>query len=287
MKFIADSLSMVVVLIFVTVGFIPQAGATDLWKTLPVPISAPKAKATGYANVNGAEIYFTIHGSGEPLILLHGGLGNTECWGGQISAFSAKYKVINIASRGHGRSTRDNQAYSYHLMASDVLAVMDILSLKKASIVGWSDGGIIGLDIAINNPDRLIKLFAFGANFNPSGVKSSVETDTTFGAYVERAAVDYARLSKTPKQFDEFVAQISEMWAKLPNFSPEQLKSIRVPVAIVDGEYDEAIDYEHTKQMAALIPGSTLIILSNLSHFAMWQDTETFNTTVLKYLGMK
>jgi pimeloyl-ACP methyl ester carboxylesterase len=287
MKNITVFLMALAIGIFVITGSAPVAGAVELWKTLPEPPTTPRAKAIGYANVNGAEIFFTIHGYGEPLILLHGGLGNTDYWGGQIAAFSAKYKVISIASRGHGRSTRDNQAYGYHLMASDVLAIMDILSIKKASIVGWSDGGNIGLDIAINNPDRLLKLFAFGANFNPSGVKPTVETDATFGAYVERAAADYSRLSQTPKQFDQFVAQISEMWAKQPNFTPEQLKSIHVPVAIAVGEYDEAIKPEHTKQMASLIPGSTLITLPNLSHFAMWQDAETFNAAVLKYLNMK
>ena len=92
-------------------------------------------------------------------------------------------------------------------------------------------------------------LFALGANFNPSGVKPTVETDAVFGAYVERAATDYTRLSKTPKQFDAFVAQISEMWAAQPNFTPEQLKSIRVPVAVAVGEHDEAIKLEHTKEI--------------------------------------
>jgi len=287
MKHFTVCLTALVIGIFALAGFGPEAGAAELWKTLPAPLPVPEAKATGYAKVNGAEIYYAIYGSGEPLILLHGGLGNTDYWGGQIAEFSAKYKVITIASRGHGRSTRDDQPYSYHLMASDVLAVMDILSIDKASIVGWSDGGNIGLDIAINNPDRLVKLFAFGANFNPSGVKPTVETDPVFGAYVERAAADYSRLSKTPKQFDEFVAQISEMWAKQPNFTPAQLKSIKVPVAIADGEYDEAIKLEHTQQMASLIPGSTLILLPNLSHFAMWQDAKAFNTAVLDYLEMK
>ena len=118
-------------------------------------------------------------------------------------------------------------------------------------------------------------------------MKPTVETDAVFGAYVDRAAADYSRLSKTPKQFDGFVAQISEMWAKLPNFTPDQLKSIKVPVAVADGEYDEAIELEHTKQMAALIPGSTLILMPNLSHFAMWQDADAFNAAVLKYLDMK
>jgi pimeloyl-ACP methyl ester carboxylesterase len=287
MKNITVCLTALAIGIFAIAGSAPEARPAELWKTLSAPMSAPPASETGYAKVNGAEIYYAIYGSGKPLILLHGGLGNTDYWGGQIAAFSARYKVINIASRGHGRSTRDDQAYSYHLMASDVLAVMDILSIKKASIVGWSDGGNIGIDIAINNPDRLVKLFALGANFNPSGVKPTVETDAVFGAYVERAAADYTRLSKTPKQFDEFVAQISEMWAKQPNFTPEQLKSIRAPVAVALGEYDEAISLEHTKQMASLIPGSTLILLPNLSHFAMWQDPEGFNAAVLKYLDMK
>jgi len=287
MRYITVCLTALIIGIFALVGSAPEAGATELWKTLPAPLPAPEAKETGYAKVNGVEIYYAVYGSGEPLILLHGGLGNTDYWGGQIASFSAKYKVINIASRGHGRSTRNEQPYGYHLMASDVLAVMDFLSIKKASIVGWSDGGNIGLDIAINNPDRLVKLFAFGANYNPSGVKPTVETDPTFGAYVERTAADYAKLSKTPKQFDAFVAQISEMWAKEPNFTPEQLKSIRVPVAVADGEYDEAIELEHTKQMASLIPGSTLILMPNLSHFAMWQDPKAFNTAVLKYLDMK
>ena len=287
MKYTTVCLMALIFGIFAVTGSLPESGATELWKTLPAPLPAPEAKETGYAKVNGVEIYYTVYGSGEPLILLHGGLGNTNYWGGQIADFSAKYKVINIASRGHGRSTRNDQPYGYHLMASDVLAVMDFLGIKKASIVGWSDGGNIGLDIAINNPDRLVKLFAFGANFNPSGVKPTVETDATFGAYVERTAADYAKLSKTPKEFDAFVAQISEMWAKQPNFTPEQLKSIKVPVAVVLGEHDEAIKLDHTKEMASLIPGSTLILMPNLSHFAMWQDPKAFNAEVLKYLDMK
>ncbi len=263
------------------------AVAEELWKTLPKPLPAPTPKETGTVKVNGAEIYYAVYGSGEPLILLHGGLGNTEYWGGQIAPLSKKYKVISIDSRGHGRSTRDDQPYSYHLMASDVLAVMDHLGIKKATIVGWSDGGIIGLDIAISNPDRLAKLFAFGANFNTSGIKPTVEKDPTFGAYVGMAAADYARLSKTPKAFDAFVGQISEMWHHQPDFKPEQLKTISVPVAVVVGEYDEAIKPEHTKEMASLIPNATLIILPNVSHFAMWQDPEAFNAAMLKYLDKK
>ncbi len=132
MRYITVCLTALIIGIFAITGSVPEAGATEPWKTLPEPIAAPEAKESGYAKVNGVEIYYAIYGSGEPLILLHGGLGNTDYWGGQIADFSAKYKVVNIASRGHGRSTRNEQPYGYHLMASDVLAVMDFLSIKKA-----------------------------------------------------------------------------------------------------------------------------------------------------------
>jgi pimeloyl-ACP methyl ester carboxylesterase len=286
MKRVTVFLTALVVGIFAMFIAEPKAGEAEVWKTLPATKQMPAATATGNARVNGVEIYFTIHGSGEPLILLHGGLGSTEDWGGQVAGFSAKYKVISIASRGHGRSTRDDQAYTFHLMASDVLAVMDILSIEKASIVGFSDGANIGIDIAINNPDRLDKLFAFGANFDPSGALPTVHTDSVFGAYVGRVAADYGRLSSTPDQFSDFLAQISQMWAVEPSFTEDQLKAIQAPIAIAEGEFSEVISLEHTKQLAAFIPGSTLILLPNLSHFAMWQGPESFNAAVLEFLEM-
>ncbi|PCH70054.1 MAG: alpha/beta hydrolase [Rhodobacteraceae bacterium] len=269
----------------VAVTALPPASAQELWETLSAPLPTPEATTSGYANVNGAQIYFATYGTGDPLILLHGGLGNTDYWGGQIDAFAKDHKVITIASRGHGRSTNNGQPYSYSLMASDVLGVMDAMGIAKAPIVGWSDGGNIGLDIAINNPDRLTSLFAFGANFNPSGIKASVDTNETFGAYVGLSAEYYTKLSKTPDGFDAFVGELVNMWAEQPNFTPEQLGAIPVPVAVADGDHDEAIDIAHTKQMAAMIPGSDLIILPGLSHFAMWQDPATFNAAVLKFLA--
>jgi len=269
----------------VAVTALPPANAAELWETLSAPRPTPEATLSGYANVNGAQIYFATYGTGAPLILLHGGLGNTDYWGGQIDAFAKDHTVITIPSRGHGRSSNNGQPYSYHLMASDVLAAMDAMGVAKAPIVGWSDGGNIGLDIAINNPGRLTSLFAFGANFNPSGVKPSVETNETFGAYVGLSAEYYTKLSKTPDGFDAFVGELVNMWAEQPNFTAEQLGAIPVPVAIADGDHDEAIDMAHTKQMAAMIPGSELIILPGLSHFAMWQDPATFNAAVLKFLA--
>lgn len=264
---------------------IRPALAEDLWMTLPEEPPMPKASETGAADVNGIKLYYAVYGSGAPLLMLHGGLGHSDVWGAQIPAFAAKYKVIAVDSRGHGRSTRDDQPFGYDLMADDVIALLDKLGIDKASIVGWSDGGIIGLDIAIRYPERLDKLFAFGANYNLSGLKDDIDQNPTFNAYIERAGQDYARLSPTPDDYEVFVEAIAAMWYSEPDFSTEQMMGITSPVAIADGEHDEAIRREHSEEMAELIPGATLVILPNVSHFAFWQDPKLFNKAVLDFLA--
>jgi pimeloyl-ACP methyl ester carboxylesterase len=144
---------------------------TPRWKTLPELAPMPAARASGMAPVNGIALYYAIYGHGAPLVLLHGGLASADYWSAQIPAFARSHEVIVVDSRGHGRSTRDARPYSYDLMASDVIALLDDLRIAKASIVGWSDGGIIGLDIAMRYPERIDRLFAFGANFDPTGLK--------------------------------------------------------------------------------------------------------------------
>ena len=129
-------------------------------------------------------------------------------------------------SRGHGRSTRDARPYSYDLMADDVVAVMDTLRITEADVVGWSDGAILGLDLAIRHPDRVGKVFAFAANTVTSGVQEGVEKNPTFARFIDRAGHEYARLSATPKDYDAFVAQISKMWETEPNWTDAQLQSI-------------------------------------------------------------
>jgi pimeloyl-ACP methyl ester carboxylesterase len=169
-------------------------------------------------------------------------------------------------------------------MASDVLALMDYLHLDTAAIVGWSDGAIIGLDLAIHHPERVARLYAFAANSNPSGVKE-VSRSPVFTEFIARAAAEYAQLSPTPGQFKQFVADIEHMWATQPAFSDAQLKGIAVRVWIVDADHDEAIKRENTDLMASLIPGAGELILPEVSHFAFLQDPAMFNQTLLRFLS--
>ncbi len=261
-----------------------NAVAAEKWMQLGDVAAMPAPAESGYAEVNGIEMYYAVYGEGDPLILLHGGLGNADYWANQIPAFAEQFKVIVADSRGHGRSTRTEEPYSYQLMASDVLALMDHLDIDKASLVGWSDGGIIGLDIAMNHPERLDRLFAFGANYTIEGLRDDVADSTVFNAYIERAGKDYEKLSKTPTEYEAFLNAISGMWATQPNYTADQLRAITVPTAIADGAHDEGIRQEHNAEMAELIPGAKLVILPDLSHFAMWQDPAQFNQAVLDFL---
>ena len=267
--------------------FASSARAEQQWLTLPPTPSLPQAAQSGYAPVNGIKIWYASFGTkearGEPVILLHGGLANANYWGNQVKALQSRYRVIVMDSRGHGRSSRDDKPYGYDLMASDVLALMDFLKIPKAAIVGWSDGAIIGLDIALNHPERLTKLFAFAANSDPSGV-SDITSSPVFNAFIARAEKEYETLSPTPTEYQSFLAQVQKMWETQPNWTADDLGRIAVPVWIVDADHDEAIKRENIEFMAANVPNAGLLLQPEVSHFSFIQDPEQFTSDVLHFL---
>jgi len=263
------------------------AAAEERWQTLPEPAAMPKPDQSGNAPVNGIQMYYAVFGAGDPILLIHGGLGHADIWASQVATMSKTHKVIVADSRGHGRSTRTEQPYGYDLMASDYLALLDYLKIDKTALVGWSDGGIIGIDIALHHPERLTRLFAQAANVTTDGVDPGVMTNKTFAAYIDRSGRDYKKMSKTPDQYDAFVAQISHMWESEPAWTKEQLGKITTPTAIVAGDHDEAIKREHTEYMASVIPGAKLIILPNASHFAMLQAPDEYSQAALDFIDAK
>lgn len=274
----------VVILLMASTAF---AVAEERWQTLPEPAAMPKADQSGYAPVNGIQMYYAVFGAGDPILLIHGGLGHADIWASQVATMSKTHKVIVADSRGHGRSTRTEQPYGYDLMASDYLALLDYLKIDKTALVGWSDGGIIGIDIALHHPERLTRLFAQAANVTTDGVDPGVMTNKTFAAYIDRSGRDYKKMSKTPDQYDAFVSQISHMWESEPAWTKEQLGKITTPTAIVAGDHDEAIKREHTEYMASVIPGAKLIILPNASHFAMLQAPDEYSQAALDFIDAK
>lgn len=250
---------------------------------------APALPATGAEERtirhDGADIWFATFGAGPPVVLLHGGLGHSGNWGHQVPALlRSGRRVVVVDSRGHGRSTRDARPYSYELMASDVLAVMDAAGLAKAALVGWSDGACTALVLARQAAERISGVFFFACNMDPSGVKANIEPNATLQRCWSRHVADYAQLSATPGEFKQFATAVQQMQKTQPNYSPRDLADIRVPVAIVQGEHEEFITQEHASYLTRSIPDAELVLLPGVSHFAPLQRPELFNTALCAFL---
>jgi len=270
------------------VAIVP-AYSEERWQTQPPTPLLPAGTVGHRVMINGAQLWYAHWGAnnkGIPVLLLHAGGLNSNYFGQLIPTLVRHgYQVIAMDSRGQGRSARGEGPITYHLMATDVLKLLDLLHLREVSLVGCSDVGIIGLDLAINHPERLHRLFAFGANANLSGVYEDADNAPLFVAFEARAKDEYRQLSPTPNDWDSYNAVMNKMWHTLPNYTSEQLRSIRVPTTIGDGEYDDIIKPEHVRYLAATIPEARLVILPDVSHFAILQDPGAFSAAVLDFLG--
>jgi pimeloyl-ACP methyl ester carboxylesterase len=259
------------------------------WNSLPVERPLPPLDLEGHVDRDGARIWYATIGVGAPVILLHGGMACSDAWGNQVPALvRSRHRVILIDTRGHGRSTLGPKPLSYELMEGDVLAVMEALGVGKASIVGWSDGANTGLVMAMRDPERLGKLYAFGANMNLQAVKPDAFSAPILGQVVERLARDYQRLSPTPERFAALHDEVDAMQKVEPDYSSEQLRSIHGPqVMIADGDHEEFIEPGHPAYLAKMIAGSQLTILRDAGHFAPWQSADAFNRSIIGFLDQK
>ncbi|MBX9455423.1 MAG: alpha/beta hydrolase [Rhizobium sp.] len=252
----------------------------DATGAAPLPADA----RTGRVSNRGASIWYAECGAGPAVILLHGGLGNAGNWGYQVAPLvEAGYRAILMDSRGHGRSTRDGQPYSYDLMGTDVLAVMDLLSIDKAAIVGWSDGACTGMVLGRHHPERIAGIFFFACNMDSSGTLP-FELTPRIERCFSRHKKDYATLSPTPDTFDDFVEAVGLMQRTQPDYRAADLATIAVPVTIAQSVGDEFIRREHAEYLARTIPGAELVMMEGVTHFAPVQRPDAFNGAMLRFL---
>ena len=226
-----------------------------------------------YADVNGLNMYYEVHGEGRPLLMLHGGTGSIpEKW---IPLFTPQFRVIAPEQMGHGR-TADlmDRPFHYHDMAKDTVELMRQLGIESAAVVGCSDGGIIGLDMAIHHPGRVTKLAVTGANSRTDGYTAeNLEWARTFNPEDESASDDYARLS--PDGADHwpiFLGRLQPMWSAEPSFTREELQSIEAPTLLIIGDGD-IVTPEHAVEMFRTIPGAQLCVVPNAGHCVMPEET--------------
>ncbi len=250
------------------------------------PACATLVHSGHYVRVRGIRMYYELHGRGAPLLLLHGGAGNGMQFSKQLPVFSRRYRCIVPDCCAQGRTTDRPGPLTYHAMAEDMIALLDHLHVPRADIMGWSDGGVIGLDMAIHHPDRVSHLVTFGANFRPDGLNpqdvewNNTATAASFGPGMREG---WTRLNPQPEHFEEAMNKIIAMWRLQPNFSLAELRSIRAKTLVCAGDHD-LVRPGHTADLAASIPGAEMWIVPNASHRAMIERPEVVNPRVLEFL---
>ena len=255
----------------------------------PTPTPTPFS-GSARVKLDDITMYFEVHGEGKPLILLHDGTGSAEDWSNQIPVFSLQYRVIALDNRGQGRTTDAEAPISYHLMAEDTLRLMDYLGIDSAYIVGWADGGVTGIDLAIHHPERVKALVAYGANTSPEGLQWTVIAyfrDASVADLEKDLGAEYLRLSPQPEHWPILIEKIRTMWLTQPNFTADELAGIKVPTLILDGETEEVMRIDHVEAIAKAIPGAKLIWLPLVGHYAHYQIPDKWNSVVLDYLKDK
>jgi pimeloyl-ACP methyl ester carboxylesterase len=251
-------------------------------------------RASGYVErpPAGTKIYWEEFGKadGPPVVVLPAGLCRLTVMGGQIEALSAKsYRVIALDPRGSGKSSNTAPDLSYAAMADDVVGVMDALGITRADVVGWSDGGNVGLDLARRYPDRVVKLVAFGANHTPAPDGDDAAMVQEFKEAKADAAMlwpfrrMYQSSSPTPDKWPQYLDQERAMAFSQPRWSLEQLATIRVPVLLINGEHD-LILLPYATEMTKAIPGARLEVIPGGTHEVPLAKPGAVNPIMLSFL---
>jgi pimeloyl-ACP methyl ester carboxylesterase len=277
---------------------------TALLLTMLVPAvaSAQQTPTTGYAPVNGLKMYYEIHGSGEPVVLLHGAFMTiTNNWTGWIGELSKTRQVIAVEMQGHGRTADIERDFSNENLADDVAALLDHLKIPRADLIGYSMGGGVAMECAIRHPDKVRKVVVISSMFRSDGaVKEARDAIPKLTAEAFKGSpieTDYRKLSPTPNEFPDFVKHVVAMASKPHDFDADKLKATKAPMFFIHGDAD-GIRLEHIAEMFRLKGGeshgdmrprseSRLAILPDTTHVTLMQRMAVIVPMVNDFLDAK
>ena len=227
-----------------------------------------------YIQHRGFKMYYEVYGKGEPLLIIHGNGGSINNFENQIPYFSKNYQVILADSRAHGKSIDQGDSLNYEMMTDDLNALLDTLHVDSCNVIGWSDGGIEGLLLAIRHPKKVKKLAVTGANLIPDPILS---TDPWV---VEMVNYAIDSLKKLPVSFEtKRQLKLQRLLINEPHITHAALQTIACPTLVIGGDQD-VIMPRHTLEIAENIKKSNLWILPNSGHSSPLAYKDLFNETV-------
>ena len=245
---------------------------------------AQQKPTTGYAPVNGLRMYYEVHGSGDPVVLLHGSFMTiTNNWTQWIGELAKTRKVIAVEMQGHGRTADIKRDFTYENLADDVAALLDHLEIPRADLIGYSMGGGVAMQCAIRHPEKVRKVVSISAVFRYDGwVKEALDMYPQLTAEALKGSpmeTEYKKLSPTPNEFPNFVKRCISMDLKPYDFGADKLKATKAPMFFIHGDAD-GVRLEHIAEMFRLkgdeIMGdmrprsaSRLAVLPNTTHVTL------------------
>jgi pimeloyl-ACP methyl ester carboxylesterase len=277
--------------------------ATFLLMTLVMTVASAQQKpTTGYAPVNGLKMYYEVHGSGKPVVLLHGAFMTiTNNWDGWIGELSKTRKVIAVEMQGHGRTADIPRDFTPENLADDVAALLNYLKIPRTDLIGYSMGGEVAMQCAIRHPDKVRKAVIISSTFRSDGMVdgalesiSKLTADAFKGSPIE---IEYQKLSPTPDDFPRFVKRIVATASKRYDFGADQLKATKAPMFFIHGDAD-GVRLAHVAEMFRLKGGEThgdmgprsasrLAILPDTTHVTLMQRIPIIVPMVNDFLDAK
>jgi len=264
--------------IILVLSLLPLPSCFNNEEQLEIPYG-DNASVGKYAGVNDINMYYEIYGSGYPLIVIHGNGGSISEMENQISYFADDYKIIAADSREHGKSTGNGKRITYEEMTLDWVMLMDRLNIDSAYVIGWSDGGIIGLLMAIDFPEKVKKLAVCGANLQPD--TSAVYSWTIDWLNEMNKTIDENILKNDSTENWQLLKKYFDLLSNQPNISLEDLHRIKAPALVMAGDRD-VIREEHTLKIYKNIPNCRLCIFP-ASHGFPVEDSDMFNNIVARF----
>ena len=268
---------------------------------MPATNPASRQGATsGYALVNGLDMYYEIHGDGSPLALFHGAMGTiNSCFTDLLPALAASRQVVAVELQGHGHTADVDRPLSYRQMAADAAALLEALDIEVADLVGYSLGGAVALELAIQHPDRVRRLvFAGGTSYRRDGLYPEMleepesATDDLTGSVWHQA---YARVAPDPGRWPDLVAKNRELDRTFAGWPDKDIQALTVPALLIIGDSD-IVRPEHTMKMFRLLgggvigdlaglPASRLAVLPGTSHVGLLDRVDWLQSMILEFLG--
>lgn len=231
-----------------------------------------------FYEVRGMKMYCEVYGEGQPLLFIHGNGGSIASFANNIPYFSKKYKVIIADSRSQGKSADTGDSLTYEMMADDYAALLTEMKIDSANVIGWSDGGINGILLAMRHPEKVKKMAITGANLQP-------DTNAVFQEVWDLVSPEYNKLKANNHKNAEEKNQwkLLRLLTEQPHIPAASLGKITCPTLVIGGDHD-VIREEHTILIYHSIPKSDLWILPNSGHSTPVVYKDLFNATVDSFL---